>query len=68
MPEKPLANDLSELGFGKERPRDNPSVPRQCVWTLQTRLAARLADGYGVFYDEDGKYICSAGQVLLIKS
>jgi len=71
FPEKPLPNDLSELGFGKERPRDNPGVPQQvrelCGWVLQTNLAARLGEGRAVFYDEDGKYICSAGQVLVVK-
>jgi hypothetical protein len=67
FPEKPIPSDLSELGFGKERPRDNPGVPIQCGWVLQTRLAARLGEGYEVFYDEDGKYIRSAGQVLVIR-
>jgi len=67
IPEKPLPNDLHGLGFGKERPRDNPGVPIQCGWIQQTRLAARLGEGYAVFYDEDGKYIRSAGQVLVIR-
>jgi hypothetical protein len=67
FPQKPLPSDLYGLGFGKERPRDNPGVPIQCGWVLQARLAARLGEGYAVFYDEDGKHICSAGQVLVIR-
>jgi hypothetical protein len=68
FPEKPPSHDESGLGFGKERSRADPGVQVPCVWKLQTNIAARLAEGYSVFYDEDGKYICSDGQVLLVKT
>jgi len=71
FPEKPLPGDPAGLGFAKERARNNPGVPPQiapCVgWSLPQNLSARLAEGSAVFYDEDGKYITSAGQILLMR-
>jgi hypothetical protein len=71
FPEKPLPNDTFGLGFGKERPRNDPGVPPQvashCAWSLPGNIAARLRDGFAVFYDEDGKYLTAAGQVLLVR-
>lgn len=72
IPEKPPPNDSLGLGFGKERPRNDPGVPPQvasrCAWSLPGNIAARLRDGFAVFYDEDGKYLTSAGQVLLVRT
>jgi hypothetical protein len=71
FPEKPAPNDSAGLGFGKERPRDNPGVPAhlqsRCGWSLQANVPARLQEGCAVFYDEDGKYLCSTGQILLVR-
>ncbi len=70
FPEKPQPNDTLGLGFGKERPRNDPGVSahvRSC-WSLPANIAARRTEGYAVFYDEDGRYIGSAGQVLLVKA
>lgn len=71
FPETPLPGDAAGLGFAKERARNNPGVPAQVAprvgWTLPGNLAARVADGRAVFYDEDGKYITSAGQILLVQ-
>jgi hypothetical protein len=71
FPEPPPVNDPGGLGFGKERPRDDPGVPlpvqSRCVWSNLARIATRLSDGYEVFYDEDGKHLCSVGQILLVK-
>jgi hypothetical protein len=70
FPEKPAPSDALGLGFGKERPRGDPGLPPQlqslCAWSLPANLAARLRDGYSVFYDEDGKHLCSTGQILLV--
>jgi hypothetical protein len=72
FPEKPPQNDTLGLGFGKERPRSDPGVPPQvasrCAWSLPGNIAARLRDGCAVFYDEDGKYLTAAGQVLLVRT
>ena len=71
FPDKPPPNDTTGLGFGKERPRNDPGVSAQvrscCGWSLPANIAARLREGCEVFYDEDGKYLSSAGQVLLFK-
>ena len=71
FPEKPLPGDAAGLGFAKERARNNPGVPAQFAphvgWTLPKNLSARVADGRAVFYDEDGKYITAAGQVLIVR-
>src|ERR1039458_32960 len=69
FPEQPVPTDSSGLGFGKERPRNDPGLPPQlqslCAWSLPANIAARLREGYSVFYDEDGKYLCSTGQLQL---
>jgi len=71
FPEKPMPNDTLGLGFGKERPRSDPGLTPQlqsmCAWSLPANIAARLREGYSVFYDEDGKYLCSTGQILLVR-
>ena len=71
FPDPPPAGDSTGFGFGKERPRNNPGVGRPLeacfVWSSRGNIAGRLHDGYEVFYDEDGKYLCSAGQILLVK-
>ena len=71
FPEKAAPDDSAGLGFGKERPRDDPGVSALlqtcCAWSLPANIAKRLREGYAVFYDEDGKYLCSAGQVLLVR-
>jgi len=71
FPEKPLTGDIAGLGFGKEGPRNDPGVPQhvasRCSWSLPANIAARLREGRAVFYDEDGKYITAAGQVLLVR-
>jgi len=71
FPEKPTPNDTFGLGFGKERPRSDPGLPPQlqslCAWSLPANIAARLREGYAVFYDEDGKYLCATGQILLVR-
>ena len=70
FPEKPAPNDTAGLGFRKDRHRSDPGVPPQlqcrCAWSLPANIAARLQDGYSVFYDKDGKYLCSTGQILLL--
>ena len=72
FPEKPLPGDAAGLGFAKERARNDPGVPPQiapcCGWSLPGNIPARLAEGRVVFYDEDGKYITSAGQILLART
>jgi hypothetical protein len=71
FPERPLPGDTAGLGFGKERPRADPGVPPQiashCGWSLPANIPARLRDGCAVFYDEDGKHLAAAGQVLLVR-
>jgi Domain of unknown function (DUF4062) len=71
FPEKPLPGDAAGLGFAKERARNNPGVPPQIAarvrWTLPENYSARVAEGSAVFYDEDGKYITSAGQILMVQ-
>jgi hypothetical protein len=71
FPEKPLPGDPVGLGFPKERARDNPGVPTTIApfvgWSLPQNVAARRAEGREVFYDEDGKYLTSAGQILLVR-
>ncbi len=71
FPERPLPGDTAGLGFGKERARSDPGVLPQiaarCGWSLPGNIPARLAEGRSVFYDEDGKYITSAGQILLVR-
>lgn len=71
FPEAPAPDDTAGLGFGKERPRNDPGVPSplqsRCGWSSAANVAGRLREGYTVFYDEDGKYLCSAGQVLLVR-
>jgi hypothetical protein len=72
FPEKPLPNDTAGLGFGKERPRNDPGVPPHiaphCGWSLPHNIAARLREGSAVFYDEDGRYLAAAGQILLVRA
>jgi hypothetical protein len=71
FPERPASNDPGGVGFGKETARNNPGVPSpldtRCVWTNSGNIATRLHDGYEVFYDEDGKHLCSVGQILLVR-
>jgi len=71
FPEKPLLGDTAGLGFGKERPRNDPGVPPQiapkCGWSIPDNIATRLREGRAVFYDEDGKYVTAAGQILLVR-
>jgi len=71
FPEKPLPGDPTGLGFAKERARDNPGVPPKIAqfvgWSLPQNIPGYLAGGRAVFYDEDGKYITSAGQILLVR-
>jgi hypothetical protein len=71
FPEKPLPSDPVGLGFPKERARENPGVPTTIAplvgWSLPQNVAARRAEGREVFYDEDGKYLTSAGQILLVR-
>jgi Domain of unknown function (DUF4062) len=71
FPEKPLPGDAAGLGFGKERDRNHPGVPPQiaprCGWSLPENIPTRLAEGRAVFYDEDGRYITSAGQILIVQ-
>jgi len=71
FPEKPLPGDAAGLGFGKERARNDPGLPPQmaarCGWSLPENIPARLAQGCAIFYDEDGKFIMSAGQILLVR-
>ncbi len=71
FPEKPLPGDASGLGFPKESARNNPGVSARIAarvgWSNPNNVASRLAEGYAVFYDEDGKYITSAGQILLVR-
>jgi hypothetical protein len=71
FPEKPLPGDARGLGFAKERARGNPGVPAKVApwvgWSLPQNLPERLAEGRAVFYDEDGKYITAAGQILLVR-
>lgn len=72
FPEKPSSGDVTGLGFGKERARKDPGVPpgiaQRVSWTLHRNLHERLAEGRAIFYDEDGKYITSDGQVLIVRS
>jgi hypothetical protein len=71
FPEKPLPGDAARLGFAKERARNDPGVPPQiaarCGWSLPVHVHSHLAEGRAVFYDEDGNYITSAGQILLVR-
>ena len=71
FPEKPFPGDAAGFGFAKVRSREDPGVPPQiasrCGWSLPERIPAHLAEGGAVFYDEDGKYITSAGQILLVR-
>ncbi len=71
IPEQPPSNDPAGLGFGKERPRNNPGVASpldsRCIWSKPDNVAMRLREGYEVFYDEDGKHLCSVGQILLVR-
>jgi len=71
FPEKPLPTDPMALGFPKERARNNPGVPPKIAqsvsWSLPQNIPGHRAGGHAVFYDEDGKYITSAGQILLVR-
>jgi hypothetical protein len=77
--EGPDPSDTLRLGVGRETARDDPFVVglgpllapkgQRVTWSEVRYLAGRMASRtHEVFYDEEGKYLVSAGAILMVAS
>jgi hypothetical protein len=74
FPERPNPNDALHLGVPKEVDRRHSPLSALSqggyvfVWSRRDLLAGRMSDGtHEVFYDDDGHYLQSVGQVLMVR-
>ncbi len=74
FPEPPPSEDYLGLGYGKQHPVNDQTLEEKLsgtaystVFSNRAQIATRRAEGWEVFFDEDGKHRDYGGQILMIR-